>query len=88
MKKTYLYLTALLSFVLAAFTPAHADETVTFHVGQSTGFWTDWNNNPNNQWAKKWESTQEDPHIIIVHASNANNLNYHDGSNISFYKHL
>ena len=64
-------------------TPVDGGETVRLTVGQSTGFWTA--ANPANIWASKWESTQENPHIIIRQAKNANNMNFWDGENIKFF---
>lgn len=84
MKKMYLFLAAFVVAAFTAVTPAQADD-VTFEVSGSTGFWTDWNNNPGNSWAKTWESTQEDPHITIHQASNANNMRFWDGTHIMFY---
>lgn len=85
MKKMYLFLTALLFWAFPGFTTAQTDDVVTFEVSASTGFWTDWNNNVNNSWAKKWESTQEDPHITIRQAKNANNMRFWDGTHIMFF---
>lgn len=72
--------------LLAAVTPVQAQENIAFTIGQSTGFWTKWNNNPSNQWASQWQSTQTDPQITITHTNN--NMRFWDGENIMFFSHV
>ena len=82
MRKAYIFLAALAAAVLCGTLSARADD-VTFKVNANTGFWT--SANPANTWASKWESTQDNPHIIIAHVSGANNMNFYDGENIQFF---
>ena len=86
MKKTYLFLIALMTIIGAALAPAQADETVEFQVWQSTGFWTKWNGNAANSWASQWQSTQTNPQITITHTNN--NMRFWDGDNIMFFSHV
>ena len=84
MRKIYLFLLAFVSALFTGSMTAQADD-ITFEVNANTGFWTDWNNNASNPWAKTWESTQDNPHITIHQASNANNMRFWDGTNITFF---
>ena len=84
MRKVYLFILVFMSALFMGSLTVQADD-VTFEVNANTGFWTDWNNNAGNPWAKTWESTQDDPHITIHQASNANNMRFWDGTNITFF---
>ncbi|MBR4516980.1 MAG: hypothetical protein IKO60_06250, partial [Bacteroidaceae bacterium] len=84
MRKVYLFILVFMSALFMGSLTVQADD-VTFEVNANTGFWTDWNNNAGNPWDKTWESTQDDPHITIHQASNANNMRFWDGTNITFF---
>ncbi|MCR5181079.1 MAG: discoidin domain-containing protein [Bacteroidaceae bacterium] len=86
MKKIYSFLLGMITIFSLGVTSAVAqEEPVVIQVNSKSGDWTDWNNNPNSPWAKKWESASTDPHLTIHQAKNANNMNYWDGTNIKFF---
>ena len=83
MKKIYFLFALLLSFVGVTHVFAQDDDVITIKVDANSGDYVSWNENPNNPWARSWQSTSENPRVTVT--GGANNFRPHDGTNFQFF---